>query len=266
MKKTILITGSSDGIGKLAAIEMAKQGHEIILHGRSAKKLAAVVKEVKASGNQEEVRSYIADFSDLKEVKKMADAIQSEFQAIDVLVNNAGVFKSPVMQNKEGQDLRVVVNYFAPYLLSKELWPLLNAGESPRLINLSSAAQASVSNELLLGQKTVSMGESYAQSKLALTMWSFHLAKKQPDVSVIALNPGSLLDTRMVQEGYGYSWSPAEKGSKIIMELALDQEYQGITGKYYDNDQGAFGRAHSDAYNEVKVSSLIKLTEDILGK
>ena len=111
---------------------------------------------------------------------------------------------------------------------------------------------------------------AYAQSKLALTMWSFDLAKKLSNVSVIAVNPGSLLNTKMVQEAYGQHWSSADKGSNLLVDLAVSEEFEGITQKYFDNDlgdpRGRFGDAHSDAYNLKKISDLISFTDLLLNR
>ena len=266
MKKNILITGSTDGIGKLAAIKLAQGGHEIYLHGRNSEKLAAVISEIETLTKNEKLKGFVADFSDLDDVKKMAQQIKNDVTKIDVLINNAGVFKSVAFYNKDGLDLRYTVNYFAPYLLTKELMPLLKNGTATRIINLSSAAQAPVAYEVLSGKEQQFNQATYAQSKLALTMWSFHLAKTLNEMAVIAVNPGSLLNTNMVKEGYGYHWSSAEKGGNLLYELAISEEYEGITGKYFDNDQGDFGEAHPDAYNETAIKQLIDATEKILFK
>jgi len=270
MKKTILITGSTDGIGKLAAIKLAKDGHEIYLHGRNAQKLTNVVSEIKQLSNNENIKGFVADFFDLAAVKQMAVAINQAISKIDVLINNAGIFKSPIAQNKEGLDIRFVVNYFAPYLLTNAIMPLLEKGTAPRLINLSSAAQNPVSYDVLSGKSAIGTHPAYAQSKLALTMWSFHLAKTLPTISVIAVNPGSLLNTNMVKEAFGKYWSSADKGGNIIYDLAISDEYEGMTGKYFDNDKGdlkgAFGQAHSAAYDEVEIGRLIGATDDVLER
>ncbi len=200
MNKTILITGSTDGIGKLAAIKLAKDGHEIYLHGRNAQKLDTVISEIKTQTNNPQIKGFVADFSDLAAVQQMAAQVNQEVSKIDVLINNAGIFKSPLATNKDGLDIRFVVNYFAPYVLTKALLPLLKKGNAPRLINLSSAAQAPVSPDALAGKIQIGAQAAYAQSKLALTMWSFQLAKQLKDITVIAVNPGSLLNTNMVRE------------------------------------------------------------------
>jgi len=265
MKKTILITGSTDGIGKLAAIKLANDGHEVYLHGRNAEKLAKVIAEIKVETNNESVKGFTADFSDLNAVKQMAQQVNNELSKLDVLINNAGVLKSSTALNKDSLDLRFVVNYLAPYMLTNELIPLLNKGEAPRIINLSSAAQSSVSYEVLAGKTQRGASETYAQSKLALTMWSFDLAEKLSDIAVIAVNPGSLLNTKMVREAYGKHWSSADKGRDVLCDLAVSEEYDGMTGKYFDNDRGGFGQAHPDAYNEAKIEKLINVTDEIIA-
>ena len=265
MSKVILITGSTDGIGKLAAINLAKAGHKVYLHGRNAKKLSTVVEEAKSEANNENIKGFVADFSDLDTVKQMAHQVNNELSAIDVLVNNAGVFKAsnPIVEG--GLDIRMVVNYLAPVVLTRALLPLLKNSKAPLIINLSSAAQAPVSSQVLAGKIQVSAQEAYAQSKLAILMWSFYLAKQEPTISVIALNPGSLLNTNMVREAYGRFWSSADKGANIITDLAVSEAYQGSSGKYFDNDQGGFGRAHSDAYHEAAILKLIDETNSIIN-
>jgi len=266
--KNILITGSTDGIGKLAAIKLAKEGHRIYLHGRNAEKLEGVISELKTQTKNENISSFVADFSDLETVRNMAQEVNAKLDKLDVLINNAGVFKSPKSQNEAGLDLRMVVNYLAPYVLTNALIPLLEQVDNSRIINLSSAAQAPVSEAILTGKTMGSAQETYAQSKLALTMWSFQLAKKLKNIQVLAVNPGSLLNTNMVREAYGQYWSSADKGANILYDLALSEEYQGVTGQYFDNDKGEkkgrFGEAHSDAYDEGKIERLMEITEVVL--
>ncbi|PHN02752.1 SDR family NAD(P)-dependent oxidoreductase [Flavilitoribacter nigricans] len=265
MKKTILITGSTDGIGKLAALKLAKAGHTIYLHGRNPEKLAGVVAEIKNVSHPDRIGGFVADLSDLNAVREMAKQIKGELAQLDVLINNAGVFKSSNPQNEDGLDMRLVVNYLAPYVLTQDLLPLLQRSEAARLINLSSAAQATISAALLKGETQPNHQEAYAQSKLALTMWSFQLAATRPELDVIAVNPGSLLDTKMVREGFGHSWSPADKGADILYELAVSDTYAGISGRYFDNDRGSFASAHTDAYDQAKIEQLLRSTEELLS-
>ena len=94
-------------------------------------------------------------------------------------------------------------------------------------------------------------------------MWSFYLAKTLPDINVIAVNPGSLLNTNMVKEAFGNHWSSADKGANILYELAVSDDYQDASGKYFDNDRGNFAKAHTDAYDEKKIDKLIATTAKI---
>ncbi|MEL6650809.1 MAG: SDR family NAD(P)-dependent oxidoreductase [Bacteroidota bacterium] len=264
MKKTILLTGATDGIGKLAAQKLAADGHQVLLHGRNAAKLEAVIQEISAATNNSQLKGFVADLADLNAVRQMAQQISESYETIDVLINNAGVFLSQQSHNADGIDLRLVVNYLAPVILTRALLPNLRRSDSARIINLSSAAQAPVNLAALGGGQAGSANQTYAQSKLALTMWSFHLAKQESGLSVIALNPGSLLNTKMVQEAYGKSWAGADKGANIIYDLAVDTRYEGITGRYYDNDRGGFGEAHADVDDQRLIDALVKRTDQVI--
>lgn len=264
MKKSILITGSTDGIGKLAAIKLAKDGHQVCLHGRNAEKLNTVLSEVRAKSGNNTTKGFTADFSDLHAVNEMAARIKQELSKLDVLINNAGVFESPVAETDDGFDIRFAVNYFAPYMLTKALLPLLKKGEASRILNVSSAAQSPVSLKALKGEEQMSARDAYAQSKLAMAMWNTHLATTEPQLTAIVVNPGSLLNTKMVEEAFGYHQSSADKGGDILYELAVSDQYQEASGKYFDNDKGAFGSLHPDGTDEAAIAELIRHTEELL--
>jgi len=266
MSKKILVTGSTDGIGKLAAMKLAKQGHHLFLHGRNSVKLNAVIEEIKSSTGNQNIGGFIADFSDLSEVRRMSQEIKNQLTDLDVLINNAGVFKTKTPINKNGLDTRLVVNYYAPYLLTKEIFHLLKQKPQATVINLSSAAQETVTTEFLNGSETFSDTSAYSQSKLAILMWSFFIAQEETTVSTIALNPGSLLNTNMVREAYGKFWSSADKGADIIFDLATVATHIDNSGNYYDNDKGDYGLAHPDAYKTELQEQLINQTDKYLPK
>tara|TARA_R110000796_G_scaffold71123_4_gene161330 strand:+ start:21452 stop:21748 length:297 start_codon:yes stop_codon:yes gene_type:complete len=94
-------------------------------------------------------------------------------------------------------------------------------------------------------------------------MWSFDLAEKEPSIIVVAVNPGSLLNTKMAHEAYGQHWSPAEKGVNILYDLGMTDKAR--TKAYFDNDKGGYGDAHPDAYDKVKIRQLIAVTNEVLG-
>ena len=263
--KTILITGSTDGIGKLTAIKLAKEGHTVYAHGRNKEKLQNVISEIKeASGNQN-IDGFVADFSDIDAVSKMVEDVKAKISKLDILINNAGIFKTSVTTGYKGFDIRFVVNYLAPYVLTNGILPVLKNGNHTRIINLSSAAQSHISDATLSGISMSDASEAYAQSKLALTMWSFTFAKANPDIVTIAVNPGSLLNTKMANEAYGQHWSPAEKGVNILYDLAISETHKNDSGKYFDNDQGKFNNAHADAYDQEMIDTLISETNKVLN-
>ena len=260
--KHILITGSTDGIGRLLALRLAKEGHFVGVHGRTEAKLKATVTEIKAESKNDNVVGFLADYSNLSDVKQMAKEVAEKMPKIDVLVNNAGVLKAKTDTASNGVDVRLVVNYLAPYQFTNAVLPLLKKADAPRIVNLSSAAQSPVSLNALQGGMSLGANDAYAQSKLALTMWSFDLAKKEAIILVVAVNPGSLLNTKMANEAYGQHWSPAEKGVDILYDLSMTDMAK--TSAYFDNDKGDYSQAHPDAYDAKKIEELLSLTNTLV--
>lgn len=261
MSKTILITGSSDGIGLEAARLLAGEGHRVILHGRSSAKLARA-----KEGHQvlAECKTLAADLSDFAQIERMAQEVERRLGALDVLINNAGVFKVADPVTPSGLDIRFVVNTLAPYLLTRLLFPIIPA--DGRVLNLSSAAQAPLSERALRGLEQLSDSAAYAQSKLAITAWSRHMAQALPEGPVIiAVNPGSLLATKMVREAYGMAGKDVGQGACILDELAVSPEHAGATGLYFDNDNGRFAAPHPDALDPDKAARLIATMDEILS-
>jgi len=235
MTKTILITGSTDGIGLLTAKTLANMGHTVILHGRSADKLEAAAKELGG-----DIATYQADLSSLKETATFAEAVRANHDRIDVLINNAGVYKTPNPILPNGQDVRFVVNTLAPHVLTKALLPIIPS--DGRIINLSSAAQALIDLAALAGDKHLDDMGAYAQSKRGIALWSAQMAATHPDGPVfIAVNPGSLLASKMLKEGFGVAGNDLQTGADILCRLSLDDDFADASGRYWDNDAGGFG-------------------------
>lgn len=163
MPKTILITGSTDGIGFETAKTLVSLGHNVLIHGRNLEKLKKVEEVLNKLTNNIALKSYCADLSNLEDVKILAENISKNHKNIDVIINNAGIYKTTSPITKDGLDVRFVVNTIAPYFLTKLLIPLFN--KDSRIINLSSAAQAKVDIEAMNGKVLLNHGEAYAQSK-----------------------------------------------------------------------------------------------------
>lgn len=264
MAKTLLLTGATDGIGLETAKVLASQGHTVLLHGRNPSKLETVAAELTKLPGAGRLETYVADLSDLAEVDALADAVARKHQTLDVLINNAGVFKTSAPLTADGLDVRFVVNTIAPYLLTKKLLPLL--GPSGRVVNLSSAAQAPVDLRALTGKIRLADMEAYAQSKLAITMWSRQMAEAHKDgPMIVAVNPGSLLATKMVREGFGTSGNDITIGTDILTRAALSDEFAVASGKYFDNDAGRFASPHPDGLNTRKSDDVLHAIETVLA-
>lgn len=266
MKKTILITGATDGIGLETARMLISQGHNILLHGRSPKKLEQVENSLSSLPNSGRVESYIADLSLISNVEALSKVVSEQHTSIDALINNAGVYRMATPFTEEGLDARFVVNAIAPYHLTQRLLPLL--GKSGRVVNLSSAAQAPVNPKALAGQSNLADGEAYAQSKLAITMWSRHMALLLKDAgpAIIAVNPKSLLGSKMVKEAYGVNGADLRIGADILCRAILTDEFATASGRYFDNDAGRFTSPHPDALNPQKCEEIVRVIERVLAE
>ena len=246
---------------------LASQGHNILLHGRNPEKLEKVKSELSMLADSGSVEGYVADFSVITNVVALAQSVSEHHDALDVLINNAGIFKTPNAVTPDGLDVRFAVNTIAPYLLTQRLLPLL--GSSGRVINLSSAAQSPVNLDALIGkQSELADMDAYAQSKLAITMWSHNMALSLGDTApaLIAINPGSMLGSKMVQEGFGVAGNDIRIGAEILVRAALDNEFSDASGKYFDNDKGQFASPHPDALNPKKCEEVIFRIENILER
>jgi len=258
-KKTILITGATDGIGLAAAKRLAEDGHHLLLHGRNQEKLEAVRDEMSA-----DTEIYLADLSNMTEVNALADKAAARSGKIDVLINNAGVFKTSEPITPEGLDIRFAVNTLAPYLLTRLLLPSMP--KDGRVVSLSSAAQEPVDLRALKGNEKLGDMDAYAQSKLALIIWTKALAAEHPDgPTFIALNPGSLLATKMVREGFGIDGSDVNIGSDIIANAALSDDFADRSGEYYDNDGNGFSDPHPAALDVEASAQVMKAIKELVG-
>lgn len=260
MTKTILITGATDGIGQLTAKTLAAQGHTILIHGRSAEKLEKAAKEIGGK-----TQSYSADLTHMDQIHAMAADIREAQYRLDVIINNAGVLKLRDTVTDDGYDARFVVNTFAPYVLTEALLPIL--ADDGRIVNLSSAAQAPIDIDALHGHKKLDHNPAYAQSKLALTIWTRELAKTLPSGQIaVAVNPGSLLASKMVKEGYGIAGNDLQIGADVLCDAAVGAAFADANGKYFDNDNGVFANPHPAALDAGHSAQVMQGIKDAVAK
>lgn len=265
MTKLFLITGSTDGIGNKTAQTLLSQGDDVILHGRNPQKLKDVQQQLAAAYPNANTYAYAADLSDLAQVAELAKAIKQNHATLDVLVNNAGVFKVNDTKAPGNLDIRFVVNTIAPYLLTQLLRPIMT--KNSRVINLSSAAQASLFPREIGELSPLSDSAVYAKSKLAILMWSKHIAKVWGNEGpvVIAVNPASFLGSKMVKEAYGVAGGDLQRGADAIILTAVSNNFANATGAYFDNDVGRISQPHPDALDDSNNKAIADAVNQIVG-
>ncbi|MGY0645979.1 MAG: SDR family NAD(P)-dependent oxidoreductase [Paraglaciecola chathamensis] len=266
MSKTNLVKGATDGIGFETAKMLLSAGHTVLLHGRNSSKLRDAQATLAAGAADDKTQCYLADMANFADVIKLATDIKAKHSSLDAVINNAGVFKVPNSMTEDKLDVRFAVNTFAPYILTKALLPIL--GKGSRVVNVSSAAQAPVSLAALAGQQSLNDSQAYAQSKLALTMWSrqLGLSRAENGPVVVSVNPKSLLGSKMVKDAYGMAGSDLRVGADILTRAALSDEFLEASGQYYDNDIAQFAQPHPDALSEQKNKTLITAMDEIIQR
>lgn len=263
---TILVTGATDGLGRRVARELAAKGSTVLLHGRSPERLEDTLEELRGQMSTEKVGSYLADLSSLAAVRDLADRILSEYDRLDVLVNNAGIIVQERKESEDGYELTFAVNYLSHFLLTSLLLPLLKDSAPARIVNVASAGQSPIDFDDPMLKRGYDAMRAYSTSKLAQIMFTFELAERHSDtgVSVNALHPASLMDTKMVQASFGYTMSTVEEGSEAVVRLAVSQEVEAVTGRYFDGRREA--RADGQAYDKEARQKLWELSEELCGR
>ncbi|MDW5564277.1 MAG: SDR family NAD(P)-dependent oxidoreductase [Methanomassiliicoccus sp.] len=267
---TVLVTGSTDGIGRRSAHGLASQGAKVLVHGRSLDRGRATVKEITAVTGNVKVEYYNADFSALTEVRRLATEVARDHPRLDVLVNNAGIGAGKkggdVRElSADGFELRFAVNYLAPFLLTHLLLPVLRESSPSRIVNVSSLGQSPLDLADIMLEHHYDSWNAYGQSKLALVMFTFDLAERIRDetMTVNALSPGSLLDTKMVREWFGRGRGDVQQGADAVMNLATSPRVEGVTGRFFDREREA--RANDQAYDRRVRKELYRISCRLTG-
>lgn len=267
--KIVLITGATDGLGKRVARDLAERGATVLLHGRSHEKGEAVLREIRQATVSDQLTYYNADFSSLDEVRRLAEAIQTDHERLDLLINNAGIgFGEPDSErqlSRDGYELRFQVNYLAGFLLTLRLLPLLRRSETARVVNVASAGQQALDFDDLMLERGYSGTRAYRQSKLAQVMFTLELAERlrATGITVNALHPATFMDTNMVREADITPHNAVEEGAEAVEHLASSPELADLTGRYFDGKQEA--RADGQAYDEETRRRLWDLSEELTG-
>ncbi len=231
----ILITGSTDGIGKQTALELLQSGANVVLHGRSEDKLYETQEEFQEILGIKSIETVLGDFSSLNSVRAMADKIRARFNHLEVLINNVGTYESTRRITIDGFESTFQVNYLAPFLLTIRLLPLLLNGSPSRIVNVASRAHAKdLDFDNLQGEKTFTGYGAYAASKLCNIIFTAKLAEilRNCYVSVNCLHPG-VIDTKLLRRGFGAIGRPVEEGAKRVLYVAMSPNVGNKTGQYF---------------------------------
>ena len=256
VRKTILVTGASSGIGKQTALALAKQGHTVIMHGRNPEKTRQACDWVVEQTGNFHVSAYVADLSLMSEVARFAADIKRDYDRLDVLVNNAGgQFGNTRETTDEGHEKTFAINVLAPFLLTNLLLPLLKGSPSARIITVSSESYRQGGRPMLDDielERHYSLVRSYAYSKLYVWWLMRRLdarlkAEGVTNVTVNTVEPGSAV-TGLQRESLRKSpfmlplvilWMPfmrtARYGARTSIYLASSPAVEGVSGKFWGN-------------------------------
>lgn len=262
--RVVLITGSTDGLGREVALELGGPGTHVIVHGRNEERGREVVGAIEKAGGS--ARFYRADLADMAEVQAFADEVLGDHDRLDVLINNAGIWlpsERGRQLNDEGHELHFAVNYLSHFLLTHELLPLLREAPAARIVNVSSAAQRPIDFDDVMLEHGYSDGRGYAQSKLAQILFTFDLARELEGtgIRVNALHPATMMNTTMVLSRGARARASVEEGLEAVMHLVTSPEVG--TGEYYNGTNRA--EANAQAYDEAARERLRRLSKELTG-
>jgi NAD(P)-dependent dehydrogenase (short-subunit alcohol dehydrogenase family) len=266
--KTVLVTGSTDGVGRYVAAELAAAGAKVLIHGRDRERGGTLAEEVRRGGKGEAV-FYQADLSSMAGTRQLADAVLADHKRIDLFISNAGIGsqnEGPQRQTSaDGYELRFAVNYLSGFLLAHLLLPLLKASAPSRIVNVASLGQHPIDFDDVMITKNYSGGRAYAQSKLAQIMFTIDLAEelKGSGVTVNSLHPATYMNTTMVRAGGITPTSTVEQGGAAILHLAEGDDMADKSGLFFNGMQQA--RAIPQAYDEAARKRLRALSLELTG-
>ncbi len=247
-RKKALITGGSDGIGKVTALELAKQGAHVIMVGRNPQKTEQVVREIREQTGNPKVDFLIADLSEQEDVRRVAAEYRHRYDQLHVLINNAGAFFAKREVTSDGLEKTFALNHLAYFLLTHLLLDLLIKSAPARIINVSSAAHfgGRINFDDLNAEKGYNGWGAYSNSKLMNVLFTYELARRLEGSGVTAncLHPGFVAtqfgknNGGLIGFGVGLvqrlgAISP-EQGAETTIYLAVSPEVEGISGKYFD--------------------------------
>jgi len=263
--KIVLVTGSTDGIGKETARKLARHGAKVIIHGRDHAKVQAVADEIRQSTGSRDINFLVADFSCFPEVGRMVTEIRKTFPTLQILINNAGVYSDGYRITDDGFEQTLQVQYLIPFLLTNLLLDILAGNRPSRIVNVTSVLHkgAELDFTRLQDPSRYEGHAAYSTSKLALTLYTFELAERVQNLSVTVncVHPGAV-NTKLLRAGVGSHGMTPEQGAEAPFFVAATPELADTTGKYFERDQQA--EPDPRAYNQDLRKRLWEHTEHLL--
>ncbi len=251
----ILITGGNAGIGKATAIQLAKQGHRIVLACRNEAKAKDAIAAIRAASNNKNIHFLHCDLASLPSVRNCAKHYRNQFGELDILINNAGLITDKLLFTKDGFELQFGVNHLGHFLLTTSLIDLLEQAKEPRVINVSSKAhlRAKINFNTFngeIGEQRYKPMAAYGQSKLANVLFTKELIRRHPNIYSFSLHPGVVATQIAGKNGNKTSWriiwslfSPffksTDTGAKTSVYLATSPSALSSNGKYFDSQKVA---------------------------
>jgi NAD(P)-dependent dehydrogenase (short-subunit alcohol dehydrogenase family) len=266
--KTVLVTGSTDGVGRYVAAKLAAAGAKVLIHGRDQARAKTLIEEIKRAGGGEPI-FYQADLSSLAEVRRLAEAVLADHARLDLFISNAGIGsqnEGPARQtSRDGHELRFAVNYLSGFLLARLLLPLLKASAPSRIVNVASLGQHPIDFDDVMITRGYSGSRAYAQSKLSQIMFTIDLANELTGTGVIAnsLHPATYMNTTMVRAGGITPISTVEQGGEAILHLAVGDDVADKSGLFFNGMSQA--RANSQAYDAAARERVRRLSLELTG-
>jgi NAD(P)-dependent dehydrogenase (short-subunit alcohol dehydrogenase family) len=268
--KTILITGSTDGVGRYVARQLAARGAKVLTHGREAARAEALADDTRRDGHAAPT-FYQADLSSLPAARQLASAVIADHKRLDVFISNAGIGSQnggPGRQTSaDGHELRFAVNYLSGFVLAYLLLPLIKAAAPSRIVNVASLGQHPIDFDDVMITKGYNGSRAYAQSKLAQIMFTIDLAEelKGSGVTVNSLHPATYMNTTMVRAGGITPVSTVEQGGEAILHLVTGDDVAGKSGLFFNGMNEARARANPQAYDASARRRLRALSLELAG-
>lgn len=260
-----MITGSTDGIGYQTAIELVKSGYHIIVHGRNREKAELTMEKIKEITNKNNISNVYGDLSSFNRIKEMVNDIYNRFNRLDVLINNAGVYRSKRQVTQEGLEETFTVNYIAPFILTNLLVGLLKKTKSSRIVNVVSRVHSNQLDFNNLQSETRYTGvKAYARSKTCLIIFTYLLAEKlnNSGITVNCLHPG-IINTKLQRAAMGSGGASLSEGANTLIYATTAPELENISGKYFKNNKPSLTK--DITYNKEIQNKLWKKTEELVG-